>query len=52
VILLVQALRGVPLVSPDATIIMQLAVWAIATAMALGLALLSDGHHGRYTAAI
>jgi hypothetical protein len=32
VILVIQALRGIPLMSPDATTLTQLAVWAIATA--------------------
>ena len=52
VILLVQALRGVPVISPDATTIMQLAGWAIATAMAVGLALFGGAQHARHTAAI
>lgn len=39
-ILVLQALRGSPLVAPDATTIAQLGVWALATAGAAGLALL------------
>ena len=39
-ILVLQALRGVPLVAPDATALVQLSVWAIATATIAGLSLL------------
>jgi hypothetical protein len=37
-ILLIQALRGGPLVAPDPTTIVQLGTWALATTMAAGLA--------------
>jgi hypothetical protein len=43
VILVLQALRGVPLVAPDATTLVQLGVWLLATATAAGLALLERG---------
>lgn len=43
VILVLQALRGIPLVAPDDTAFVQLGVWALATAMAVGLALLERG---------
>jgi hypothetical protein len=36
--LLVQALRGVPLIAPDTTTLVQLVVWAMATLIAAGLA--------------
>ncbi len=52
VILLVQALRGVPLVAPDATTLAQLAAWAVATALAAALALRVDGAAARQTVAI
>jgi energy-converting hydrogenase Eha subunit F len=41
VILLVEALRGVPFISPDAATISQLGAWAIATLAAAGLAWLA-----------
>jgi hypothetical protein len=37
-ILLVQALRGVPLIAPDGSTVVQLATWAVATAAAASLA--------------
>ncbi|HEY7189536.1 MAG TPA: hypothetical protein VH436_23425, partial [Vicinamibacterales bacterium] len=40
VILLIQALRGVSFVAPDAATVTQLAAWAVATAVASGMALL------------
>ena len=48
VILVLQALRGVPLVAPDATTLVQLGVWLLATATAAGLALL-DRDAARHT---
>ena len=41
VILLVEALRGVPFIAPDAATITQLGTWAIATLAAAGLAWLA-----------
>jgi hypothetical protein len=52
VILLVQALRGVPLVAPDATTLAQLAAWAAATAIAAGFAVRVGGAATRRTVAI
>jgi len=52
VILVIQALRGVPLLAPDATTIMQLGVWAVATATASGIALLGGAQATRRTAVI
>ena len=46
-ILLVQALRGVPLIAPDAATIVQLATWAIATAVAASLALFGTAQQTR-----
>ena len=44
VVLLIQALRGVPLVAPDAATLAQLVVWAAATAAAVGLARVGSPH--------
>lgn len=52
VILVMQALRGVPLAAPDATTITQLGGWALATAIAAGMALLGGAHASRHTAAL
>jgi hypothetical protein len=49
VILLIAALRGAPLVAPDATAIMQLGVWAAATATAAGVAVLGGAHPARHS---
>jgi hypothetical protein len=51
-VLLIQALRGVPVVAPDAATLAQLGAWAVATAVAAGLALRSPGETARQTAAI
>jgi hypothetical protein len=53
VILLIQALRGVPLFTTDATTMTQLGMWAVATATAAALAWVGDGQAAaRQTAAI
>jgi hypothetical protein len=52
VILLVEALRGVPFIAPDGATMMQLAAWTIATMTAAGLASLVGTPTARYTAAI
>jgi hypothetical protein len=52
VILLIQALRGVSFVAPDAATVTQLAAWAVATAVASGMALLRGATHVRHAAAI
>ena len=39
VVLLVQALRGIPVVAPDAATLTQFAAWVVVTAAAAGLAL-------------
>jgi hypothetical protein len=52
VILLMQALRGVPLIAPDATTLAQLGAWAVATALATGAALLGVADPARHTAVI
>ena len=44
VILLVEALRGVPFIAPDAATITQLGTWAIATLAAAGLACLAGAN--------
>jgi hypothetical protein len=49
VILLVQALRGVPLVAPDSQTLAQLAAWAIATALSAAM-LLRGARAARFTA--
>jgi hypothetical protein len=48
VILVLQALRGLPLVAPDATTLVQLGVWLLATATAAGLTQL-DRDAARHT---
>jgi hypothetical protein len=48
VILVLQALRGIPFVAPDTTTTAQLGVWLLATATAAGLALL-DRDAARHT---
>jgi hypothetical protein len=48
VILLIQALRGVPLVAPDAATVAQLGAWAVGTAIAAGLAMRADGEAARH----
>jgi hypothetical protein len=45
-ILLLEALRGVPLVGSDGTTLTQLAVWAATTMAAAGVALLANAHPG------
>jgi hypothetical protein len=52
VILLIQALRGVSFVAPDAATVTQLAAWAVATAVASGMALLRGATHVRHAAAM
>jgi hypothetical protein len=53
VILLIEALRGVSFVAPDAATVTQLAAWAVATAVAAGVAMPHDATtHVRHTAAI
>jgi hypothetical protein len=52
VILLIQALRGVPFVAPDAATIGQLGVWAVSTATAAGLAVFGSPHAAGHRAAI
>lgn len=52
VILLIQALRGVPIVAPDAATIGQLGVWAVSTATAAGLAVFGSPHAAGHRAAI
>lgn len=47
-ILLIQALRGVPLVAPDAATTMQLGAWAIATGIAAAVASFGGTHAARY----
>jgi hypothetical protein len=52
-ILLIQALRGVPLVAPDAMTISELSTWAVTTATAAGAAIFGDAHQpARQSAAI
>lgn len=46
-ILLLQALRGVPLVAPDAATLAQLAAWAVATTIGASVALRSHGGAAR-----
>jgi hypothetical protein len=50
-ILLIQALRGVPVVAPDAATLAQLGTWAGATAVAAAAVLRVDGAAARHTAA-
>ena len=52
VILVVQALRGVPLVAPDAATVTQLGAWAVATAAAASLAWLAGARGASRTVAI
>ena len=52
VILLVQALRGVPIVAPDTSTIVQLTVWAGATALAAVLARFDMSRAARGAAAV
>jgi hypothetical protein len=52
VILLVQALRGVPLVAPDAMMVAQFAAWTVTTAAAAGIVSLSGTQLSRRTSAI
>ena len=52
VILLVQALRGVPIVAPDTRTIVQLTVWAGATALAAVLARFDMSRAARGAAAV
>ena len=47
-ILLIQALRGVPIVAPDAATVAQLGAWAVGTAIAAGLAMRADGEAARH----
>ena len=47
-ILLIQALRGVPLVAPDDATLAQLGAWAVGTAIAAGLAMRADGEAARH----
>jgi hypothetical protein len=42
VILVIEALRGIPLMAPDATTILQLGIWAIATVTAMSTAVLGS----------
>lgn len=51
-ILVVEALRGVSFIAPDAATVTQLGVWAAATATAAALALLGAAHAPRHTAMI
>ena len=52
VILLVQALRGVPAVAPDATTLAELATWAVVTATAASVVVRGNGTPARMTAVI
>jgi hypothetical protein len=52
VILLTQALRGMPLAAPDSTILAQLAAWAAGTAAACAVAMLTNARSARHTAAL
>lgn len=49
VILLLQALRGISLVAPDATTITQMGGWAAATAIAAGIVLAGRVHPAQHT---
>ena len=51
-ILLIQALRGVPLVTPDATTVTQFGAWIGLTALAFGVASWGGAHPARHTSAI
>ena len=52
VILLIQALRGVPAIAPDNATIVQLGAWAIATALAAGVVMRGNGAAARQTVTI
>ncbi len=52
VILLTQALRGMPLAAPDSTTLVQLAAWAAGTAAACAVAMLTNARSARHTAAL
>jgi hypothetical protein len=52
VILLIQALRGVPAIAPDSATIAQLGAWAVATALAAGLVRRGNGAAARQTVTI
>lgn len=52
VILLVQALRGVPAVAPDATTLVELATWAVVTAVAATFLVRGNAAPARTTAAL
>jgi hypothetical protein len=52
VILLIQALRGIPLVAPDAGTMTQLVAWTVATATAVGVVWLGDAPPARHAAAL
>jgi hypothetical protein len=51
-ILVVEALRGISLVAPDGTTVVQLAALAVVTAVAGGVALLAGSHRVRHTEAV
>jgi hypothetical protein len=51
-ILLLQALRGVPLGAPDAATIAQIGIWGVATLVAAVLAVRGDADAPRHTVAI
>jgi hypothetical protein len=51
-ILLIQAVRGVPLVAPDAATLAQLGGWALATAIAAGVAMWSNSATARQVVTI
>ena len=52
VIVLIQALRGVPAIAPDSATVAQLGAWAIATALAAGLVMRGNGAAARQTVTI
>ena len=52
VILLIQALRGVPAIAPDSATIAQLGAWAVATALAAGFVMRGKGAVARQTVTI
>jgi len=49
-VLLIQALRGVPIVAPDAATVAQLGAWMVGTAIAAGLAMRADREAARHAA--
>jgi hypothetical protein len=51
-ILLIQALRGVPVIAPDSATVAQLAAWAAATGIAAGLVMRGNGAAARQTATV